>query len=121
MTVLRTARCASSPGPASDALHCVQTGTPSWLAWRWYLFTEQPAITRQQLTATQREFMQGRVEKLHRMIGRGKSEWIKPRGATEEGIATVDPTLLVTPPAGMEYGYVPVAVYEGVEKPPNCV
>ena len=112
--------CASSPGPASDALHCVQTGTPSWLGWRWYLFTEQPAIIRQKLTATQREFMQARVETLHRMIGRGKSEWIKPRGATKEGIATVDPALLVTPPAGMEYGYVPVAVYEGVEKPPSC-
>ena len=113
--------CAETPGPASPALHCVRTGTPSWLAWRWYLFTEQPAIIRQQLTAAQREFMQGRVEKLHRMIGRGKSEWIKPRGATKEGIATVDPALLVTPPAGMEYGYVPVAMYEGVEKPPHCV
>jgi len=75
---------------------------------------------RQQLTPAQKQFMQARVEKLHRMIGRGKSEWMKPRGATKEGIAEVDPALLVTPPPGMEYGYVPVAVYEGVEKPAGC-
>ena len=115
-----TGGCASSPGPASDTLYCAQTGTPSWLAWRWYKFSEQPAIVRQQLSATQTKFMQARVEKLHRMIGRGKSQWIKPRGASKEGIAEVDPALLVTPPTGMEFGYVPVAVYEGIQKPEGC-
>merc|ERR1712048_1493996 len=63
--------------------------------------------------------MQSRVENLHRALGR-ESRWIKARGAAVEGLATVDRSLIVAPPSGMEYGYVPVAFYEGPSKPKGC-
>lgn len=113
--------CASSPGPAAPSLYCAQTKSPSWVAWRWYKFTEQPSIARAQLTSEQKAFVQSRVEKLHAMMGRSPSRWIKARGAAAEGLASVDSALLVTPPTGMEHGYVPVALYEGLQKPDGCV
>ena len=50
----------------------------------------------------------------------GTGRWIKRRGATIEGIARVDDAAVVTPPTGMEYGFVPITLYEGAEKPPGC-
>lgn len=48
------------------------------------------------------------------------SRWIKPRGALSEGLAAIDEALIVTPPLGMEHGYVPVAFYEGNSRPADC-
>jgi hypothetical protein len=66
-------------------------------------------------------FMQGRVEAMHAMVEGEGGDWIK-RGARVEGIglATFDSSALVTPPEGLERGYVPVAVYEGRTKPAEC-
>ena len=68
----------------------------------------------------EKSFMQGRVEKLHRMFPTPLAGWIKPRGAAREGLAAIDEAAVVTPPPGMEAGYVPIAVYEGLDKPPGC-
>ena len=114
--------CASSPGPADADLHCVQTTSPSWIGFRWYKFVEQPAFARAKLSATEAEYLQGRVEKLHAMLNSGGTEagkWIKERG-TPEQLATVDLAQLVTPPKGFEIGYVPIAVFEGVALPEGC-
>jgi len=111
--------CSTSPGPASSTLYCAQTVGSSWLAWRWYKFTEQPSLQRAKLSASEKTFMQNRIENLHRALGR-ESRWIKARGAAAEGLATVDRSLIVAPPSGMEYGYVPVAFYEGPSKPSGC-
>jgi len=111
--------CASSPGPASSTLYCAQTTAKSWLAWRWYKFVEQPSMARASLNDKEKQFMQSRVETLHKMIGR-KSRWIKSRKASAQGLATIDSALLVTPPSGMEHGYVPVAFYEGTSRPAGC-
>ena len=46
--------------------------------------------------------------------------WIKPRGAAREGLAAIDEAAVVTPPSGMEAGYVPIAVLRRAGQPPGC-
>ena len=114
--------CASTPGPADTNLHCVQTTSPSWIAYRWYKFVDQPAFQRAKLSPSEAEYLQGRVEKLHAMLNNGGTaagKWIKERGPPEK-LATTDTAQLVSPPKGMEVGYIPVAMYEGVAKPAGC-
>jgi len=118
-----TSPCLSSPGPADDTLYCAQTlsGGPSstWVAWKWYKFVDQPGLQRVNLTATQRDFLQARVTKLHKMTTR-TSRWMNAGKAADEGLAVLDKAVIVTPPTGMEYGYVPIAVYEGYNRPDSC-
>jgi|EP01047_Picozoa_sp_COSAG01_P012344 hypothetical protein len=83
---------------------------------------DQPTMQRAKLSPAQAEFVQGRVEQLHRMLAAGgdaSGKWIKERGTAEQ-LATVDAAQLVTPPEGLEIGYVPVTLYEGIQKPPGC-
>jgi hypothetical protein len=115
--------CAATPGPVTDDLYCAQTKTPSWVAYKWYKFVDQPAIQMSALTENERDYLQKRVEKLHRMLAAdfNKGNWMKRGAAEEEIIVGIEATLLVTPPPGMEFGYVPVPLYEGVNKPSGCI
>ena len=38
----------------------------------------------------------------------------------DEGLCALDTAAIVTPPPGLEFGYVPIVLYEGVDQPPNC-
>ena len=114
--------CASAPGPADEKLYCAQTTSPSWIAFQWFKFVDQPAMARAKLSTAESAYLQKRVETLHTMLAKGgpsASKWIKERGAAEQ-LATVDGAQLVTPPKGMEVGYVPVVLYEGTAKPEGC-
>jgi hypothetical protein len=114
--------CRDTPGPAAPGtLYCVQSTSPSWVAYRWYKFVDQPGLQQAKLSDTEKAFMQGRVETLHKMLPTEKAGWLKPGEAIKNaGIAAVDIAAIVTPPAGMEHGYVPIALYEGIDKPPGC-
>jgi hypothetical protein len=118
--------CRDTPGPASPKLHCVRTTNPSWVAYRWYRFVDQPGLQQLRLSETEKAFMQARVAMLHRIspppgAASTESSWIKPRGAAkEERLAAIDAAAIVTPPVGMEFGFVPIALYEGLEKPEGC-
>jgi hypothetical protein len=119
--------CRDSPGPAASTLYCVQTTSPTWVAYRWYRFVDQPGIQQALHSQAARDFVQGRVESLHKMLVRQEESvgavggsWIKRRGATAQGIARIDDAAVVTPPQGMEIGYVPIALFEGLEKPAGC-
>lgn len=80
---------------------------------------DQPALQRLGLTAEEKTFMQDRAAKIHTMTGQ-QSQWIKRHGAAAVGLATLDGAAIMTPPPGMEAGYVPVAVYEGMTEPAGC-
>jgi hypothetical protein len=71
----------------------------------WYRFADQPALLNADLTDSEREAMQVRAEKLHR-------DWKKDRDylapPTLGRPAEIDPALIVTPPPGLEAGYVPI-------------
>jgi hypothetical protein len=62
-------------------------------------------------TDVERENLQKRVEKIHR-------HWTKDRDylapPTVGELAEIDPALIVTPPAGLEVGYVPIATRQAV-------
>eukprot|EP00929_Paragymnodinium_shiwhaense_P107823 TRINITY_DN74182_c0_g1_i1.p1 TRINITY_DN74182_c0_g1~~TRINITY_DN74182_c0_g1_i1.p1 ORF type:complete len:848 (-),score=126.26 TRINITY_DN74182_c0_g1_i1:287-2830(-) len=115
--------CLSSPGPASPVLYCAESlkgnKYSTWVGYKWYRFVDQPGLQQAKLTAEQKAFMQDRIEKLHKMVGQG-SRWIKAKGAEPLGLAKVDRAALVTPPKGLEVGYVPIVVYEGFDKPNGC-
>jgi hypothetical protein len=73
----------------------------------WYKFIEQPAIARLGLSDQALQKLQTFVESFHErngLIGIG----IAP--PTSGAIATFDSGLFVTPPAGLEKGYVPVVI-----------
>lgn len=93
------------PGPAAGPF-VANVGDGSVVTYYWYRFADQPALLNADLTEEEREAMQKRVEKLHRKWKKDQ-EYLSP--PTTGSLADIDPALLVTPPPGMEVGYVPIA------------
>jgi len=71
----------------------------------WFRFADQPAIMKAGLTVAERNQLQANVEKIHAAWTNGGT-YIGP--PTMGSLCEVDPALLVTPPPGLEIGYVPV-------------
>lgn len=93
------------PGPKAGPF-TVRLGDGSLLTYYWYRFADQPAMLNADLTPAEREVVQARVEKLHRAWTKDR-EYLAPPDFGR--LAAIDPALVVTPPAGMEIGYVPIA------------
>ena len=64
------------------------------------------------LTPEEREVVQKRVEKLHRAWTKDRT-YLPPPDAGK--LAEIDPALIVSPPTGMEAGYVPIATRQELE------
>ena len=62
------------------------------------------------LTAAEREALQKRVELLHKHWTKDR-EYLPP--PTVGSLADLDPAVLVTPPKGLEIGYVPIVTRQG--------
>lgn len=112
--------CRDSPGPADSKLYCTKTLDDTWVGYRWYRFVDQPGLQQQNLSETEKAFMQKRVETLHRMTLTPVNKWINGRNAEAEGLARVEPAAIATPPAGLEVGYVPLVLYQGMTRPSEC-
>jgi hypothetical protein len=95
-----------SPGPVAGPFE-VMLGDGSVLTYAWYRFSDQPAMLKADLTPAQREEAQRRVELLHRSWTKDR-EYLAP--PTTGSLASIDPALIVTPPPGLEVGYVPIAL-----------
>ena len=93
-----------SPGPAKGPFKAV-LGDGSTVTYYWYLFKNQPTLLNSDLTDAEREEIQKRVEKLHREWTINKEYLPAP---TTGKLADIDPALIVTPPPGLEIGYVPI-------------
>lgn len=93
------------PGPVAGPFQ-VKLGDGSVVTYSWYRFADQPAMLNADLSPTEREQVQLKVEKMHR-------EWTKDREylapPTVGTLADLDPAQIVKPPAGFEIGYVPIA------------
>ena len=94
----------TTPGAASGP-HQVTLCDGSLVTYSWYRFIDQPSFQQYAWSAPKRARLQALVEKIHR-------EWPIDRNymppPTTGRLVTLDPALLVTPPEGMEVGYVPI-------------
>ncbi|KAA9036114.1 hypothetical protein FW778_19700 [Ginsengibacter hankyongi] len=104
--------CWKTPGPVAGPFEA-KLGDGSVVTYYWYRFADQPALLNADLTKDEREEMQRRVELLHR-------HWKKDREYLPSPfigkLADIDPALIVTPPKGLEFGYVPIVTQQGLKK-----
>jgi hypothetical protein len=92
------------PGPVAGPFEA-ELGDGSVVTYYWYRFADQPALMNADLTADERELLQKRVELLHKNWTKDR-EYLPP--PTIGKLADLDPAVLVTPPNGLEIGYVPI-------------
>jgi len=103
--------CWKKPGPVAGPFK-VTLGDGSTVTYHWYRFADQPALLNADLTDQERETLQRRVEKLHRHWPKDRNYLTPPSVGT---LASVDPALIVTPPEGLEVGYVPLTTRQARE------
>lgn len=97
--------CWKKPGPVTGPFKA-RLGDGSVVTYYWYRFADQPALLNAGLTDVEREQLQKRVEKIHRSWTKNRNYLAPPTVGT---LCDLDPALLVTPPRGKEFGYVPIA------------
>lgn len=96
--------CWKSPGPKAGPFKAYP-GDGSVVTYYWYRFADQPALLNADMTDTEREAMQKRVELLHRHWTRDRNYLAPPASGS---LADLDPAMIVSPPPGLEVGYVPI-------------
>lgn len=94
----------NSPGPTAGPF-TVSIGDGTQLTYYWYRFIDQPSIIHANLPVEMRQNLQERIEKIHTNWKHTDDYLANPSGGSLVGL---DPGLIVTPPAGMEIGYVPI-------------
>jgi hypothetical protein len=104
--------CWKKPGPVAGPFQA-HPGDGSTVTYYWYRFADQPALLNADLTDEERESLQARVEKLHRNWKKDR-DYLAPPAIGK--LADIDPALIVTPPSGLEAGYVPIATRQAAEE-----
>jgi hypothetical protein len=103
--------CWKKPGPAAGPFEA-ELGDGSVVTYYWYRFADQPALSNADLTDAERETLQKRVEMLHKSWTKDR-EYLPP--PTVGKLAALDPAVLVTPPKGLEVGYVPIVTRQAAK------
>ena len=101
-----------SPGPVAGPFKAYPADG-SEVTYSWYRFADQPSIVHADLDEGEREALQKKVEKIHHHWTKDK-EYLAP--PTKGELAEIDPALIVTPPGGLEIGYVPIVTCQGPAK-----
>ncbi len=99
-----------TPGPVAGPFQA-KLGDGSVVTYSWYRFADQPALLNADMTADERERLQKRVEMLHSAWTRDREYLPPPRVGK---LADLDPAVIVTPPKGLEVGYVPIVTRQAV-------
>jgi hypothetical protein len=100
------------PGPVAGPYH-VKLGDGSVVTYSWYRFADQPALLNADLSDGERERLQQRVEMLHRHWTKDR-DYLPPPALGQ--LADLDPAVLVTPPKGLEIGYVPIVTRQAASE-----
>lgn len=107
--------CWKKPGPAAGPFEA-KLGDGSLVTYFWYRFADQPALQNADLSADEREQLQKRGELLHKHWATDR-EYLPPPMVGK--LADLDPSVLVTPPKGLEIGYVPIVTRQAaIEQAP---
>jgi len=85
----------------------------SLVTYSWYRFVDQPSFQQYGWSEEQKAPLQRFIEKIHAAWPIDRD--YMPRPSRGE-LATLDPELLVTPPAGLEVGYVPIVTRQAAVK-----
>jgi hypothetical protein len=102
----------AKPGPKLGpfTVHLVDG---SLVTYSWYRFVDQPSFQQYQWSTEKKEKLQALVEKLH---GKWTSDRDYMAPPTRGKLVALDSALLVTPPLGLEVGYVPIATRQELSK-----
>ena len=94
----------TKPGPKSGPVSVLLTDG-SRVTYRWYRFIDQPSLQHLRLSKAERARLQALIERIH-------ANWPITRDCmappTSGALAALDSAIIVTPPRGMEVGYVPI-------------
>lgn len=105
-----------TPGPKAGPFKAYP-GDGSVVTYYWYRFADQPALLNADMTDAEREAMQKRVELLHRHWAKDRDYLAPPASGS---LADLEPAMIVSPPPGLEVGYVPIVTRQepaGASKP----
>lgn len=94
----------ATPGPSSGPFK-VLLKDGSTVTFHWYRFIDQPSFQQYGWTEAEKQKLQAFVEKIHKHWTIDK-EYMAPPSLGE--LIAIDPALIISPPAGMEFGYVPI-------------
>lgn len=97
----------TSPGPVAGPFKA-ELEDGSVATYYWYKFNEQPAILNAHMNWVERDLIQKRVELLHKHWNEVDQYFPRP----EQPLVSLDKGLLLTPPKGLEIGYVPICVHQ---------
>jgi hypothetical protein len=93
-----------SPGPVRGPMS-VQLNDGSRITYSWYRFVDQPALQHLHLDTAQKDKLQAVIVRIH-------SQWPVTRDymplPSRGSLAEIESALIVSPPKGLEVGYVPI-------------
>ncbi len=98
----------TQPGPKSGPFQTTLTDG-SIVTYHWYRFVDQPSFQQYNWTENKKAQLQALIEKIHTSWPIDRNYMPPPTRGT---LATLDPALLVTPPKGLEIGYVPIVTHQ---------
>jgi len=99
-----------SASKSASPVFSLRLADGSTVRYRWYRFVDQPALQRLSLTPTESSKLQAVVSAMHRAWPNGTQFMSAPKSGA---LTSMDPALIVKPPKGMEFGYVPYVMSQG--------
>ncbi len=105
----------TKPGSKSGP-YTVELVDGSLVTYSWYRFVDQPSFQQYQWSEEKKKKLQAFVEKLHANWPIDRDYMAPP---TRGKLVSLDPALLVTPPKGLEVGYVPIVTKQSIRRQPR--
>ena len=96
------------PKPENGLVYATELIDGSTVSYGWYRFVEQPSIRKLNLSEIVKAQLQSVVQAIHTANWGIENPVLE--APTFGNLAEIDSALILTPPAGMEVGYVPVAL-----------
>ncbi|MCP4313162.1 MAG: hypothetical protein GY790_18030 [Bacteroidetes bacterium] len=102
-----------NPGPVSGP-YSVVLADGSTVTYHWYRFIDQPALQQYSnvWSDSEKSELQTMIENIQRNFSMDGEYMPPPRDG--KPLAAIDPALIVTPPAGLEVGYVPIVTSQEI-------
>lgn len=107
----------NTPGPSAGPF-TVRLGDGSKLTYYWYRFIDQPSIIHANLPESMRQNLQNKIEMIH-ANWHSTDEYLP--ALTNGSLVGLDPGLIVSPPSGMEIGYVPIVTRQEKDTTVNLI